>query len=59
MVWKKFDRVVDAFGGCLGEVDAMTAVVFGCASDVPAIDAMAVPGSSVTLVLGGAKGVLL
>jgi hypothetical protein len=47
MVGKKFDGVGDAFGGCPGDVDAMAAVVFGCASEIPAVYAVAVPGAPV------------
>jgi hypothetical protein len=47
MVGKRFDSFGDAIGSCLGDVDTMVAVEFGCASDVPAIYAMAGPGSSV------------
>jgi hypothetical protein len=47
MVGKKFDVVGNAFGGCLVDVDTMAAVVFGCASKIPAVYAVAVPGAPV------------
>jgi hypothetical protein len=45
MVGKKFDGVGDGFGGCLGDVDAMAAAVFGRASKISAVYTVAVPGA--------------
>ena len=40
MKMKKFDGAGDAFGGSLGGVDAVAAIVLGGSAKVPAVDAV-------------------
>ena len=44
---KKFDSFGDAFGGGCGDVDAVTSIVLGSSSDVPAVDTVRSPGAAV------------